>query len=89
VLPNAGQFCDGCACRNCQNLEANEAVVLHMRQQILARSPNAFDLKARKLPLINALDCESGKLLKCMLLEQDELLQSAAIAMCKQSGPNY
>lgn len=42
---HAGRFCEGCACRNCQNVDANQAVVLHMRQQILARSPNAFDVK--------------------------------------------
>lgn len=45
VNAHAGHFCEGCACRNCQNVEANEAVVMHMRQQILARSPNAFDVK--------------------------------------------
>ena len=43
----AGHFCNACACRNCQNTQSNKDVVLQVRQQILARSPNAFEDKVR------------------------------------------
>lgn len=53
-----GQYCHGCQCTDCQNVEANAALIAIKRSEIKEKNPEAFQKKSK------ACNCKRSQCLK-------------------------